>query len=348
MITLVFAVMALCVIFIVVNLMDRMDKFMDANVPLEMIIKYYLVYLPEILKILMPVSILLAALFTIGKLSNNNEVTAMKSGGMSLYRILFPIAILGILFSIGQYYFNGWIVPVANEEKERFSQVYLNKMNISNSVSNLAFRDSPTRNVLIQYYDAQTKIANRIAIEDYDTGAAPRLNYRIEAQQMIWNDTANSWIAKHGIIKRIGSSNVVTERFEEMPITMKIKDRQLEKINKKADEMTFDEVKEYILLLRNGGKDVRKLEIEYHAEQALPLANFIVMLFAVTFASVKRRGGIAIQIAAAMIISFIYLIFFKISQPIGLSMNLPPYMVGWSANMIFFVAGIITLLKTRT
>jgi lipopolysaccharide export LptBFGC system permease protein LptF len=67
----------------------------------------------------------------------------------------------------------------------------------------------------------------------------------------------------------------------------------------------------------------------------------------VSFASVKKRGGLAVQIAAAMVISFLYLMFFEISKPIGLAMNLSPIVVGWSANIIFLICGIINIINTR-
>jgi len=102
----------------------------------------------------------------------------------------------------------------------------------------------------------------------------------------------------------------------------------MERLNKRANEMTFTELNEYIVILQNGGKDIRKLAVDYYSAQALPLANFIVVLFAVSFASVKRRGGMAIQITAAMVIAFLYLLFFEIIKPIGIALTLPPQFVG--------------------
>lgn len=355
--TLIFSIVALCIIFILVNLMETMDKFIDGKVSLDIIVKYYLVYLPEILKILTPVSILIACLLTIGRLSNNNEITAMKSGGMSLYKIIFPVSIFGLILSCGQYYFNGWIVPSSNEEKASIAQEYLHKYSDDGYIVNLAFRASPSRNVLMQYYDANNKTAQRIAIEDYEyvshdneeVKTIPKLCSRLEARQLIWNDTIESWQAESGFIKKIdGLDKVSVERFSSLPVEINISPRQLARMNKKSDQLTFDEMKDYIQLLKAGGKDIRKLEIDYRSEQALPLANFIVILFAVSFASVKKRGGLAVQIAAAMIIAFSYLLCFQLAKPIGLAVDVSAVLVGWSANILFFIAGIFTLMKTKT
>ena len=94
---------------------------------------------------------------------------------------------------------------------------------------------------------------------------------------------------------------------------MNINHEQLIKLKKDYDEMTFVELKEYIELLQLGGKDVSLQLINYHSELAFPFANIIIILFGVPFASIKRKGGMAVQIAAALVVSFMYLIFTKIS-----------------------------------
>jgi len=88
--------------------------------------------------------------------------------------------------------------------------------------------------------------------------------------------------------------------------------------------------------------------IEYYGGYAFPLANFIVVLFGAPFASVRRKGGLAIQIGAALILSFAYLVFSKISQTMGYAADINPILAGWGANIIFFIIGLITILKTKT
>ena len=69
-------------------MMENLDDFIDQNVPYHYIIQYYLVFIPEIVRLMTPVAVLLASLFTAGKMSNLNELTAIKAGGVSLYRFM--------------------------------------------------------------------------------------------------------------------------------------------------------------------------------------------------------------------------------------------------------------------
>ena len=346
--TLLFAMIALCVIFIIVNLLERLDDFLDQNAGFMVIAKYYIYYLPAILQILTPVATLLSTLFTIGRMSTINEITAMKSGGMSLYRIMLPVIFIAILLSFGQLYFNGWVVPVANKNKNEIEKKYLNVSSTGAPIYNLYFRDKPTTNVMMQYYDANSKTGSRVSIEEFSEEMKPRLVKRAEAGQIFWDTAKSVWIMKDAIIREYFANKVGIQRVGEYEVKLMISHDQISKLQQSPDEMTFTESRDYIEILKTGGKDVRMQLIDYHGKWAFPFANLIVILFGVPFASVRRKGGIAIQIGAAMVVSFTYMIFTKVSQTISFAYGFDPVFSGWVANIIFFIVGIITILRTKT
>ena len=346
--TFVFAMFALCIIFVIVNLMESLDEFIDKQATFKVIISYYLYYLPEITKILTPVAMLISVLFTIGKLSNLSEIIAMKSGGMSLYRLITPLLTVSLLISLGQLYFNGWIVPKANHAKFDIEAKYFADKKSGGPIFNLYFRDNPLRNVIIKYYDETNKTGNNIAIEDYSDEKKPRLVKRIEAEKLTWDSSTNKWKLSNGVSRIYNETGIIVKRIENEEINLRIGDKQIKEFKRSTDEMTYPEFKEYLDLLNKGGKDVRKQVIEYYSNYAFPFANIIVVIFGVPFASVKKKGGIAIQIAAAMVISFSYLVFTKLGQSIGYSYMMNPILAGWIANLIFLGIGLINLFKTKT
>lgn len=346
--TLIFAIIALCTIFVVVNLLENLDKFLDQNASTVIIAKYYVYYLPEIIKLLTPVSTLIATLFTVGRLSTLNEITAMKSGGMSLYRLMLPLLIVGTSLSVVQIYFNGWIVPVANEHKRQIEQKYLSKSNLGNSIYNLYLRDTPTRNIIMQYYDASMMQGNRVSIEDFTSEAQPRLTRRIEANTVTWSPDSARWIGADMITREYKETGIITTKLDTGAIPIRLSHTEIEQLRRDPSEMNFDDLKNYISILKMGGKDVSKQLIDYYGAWAFPFANLIVILFGVPFASVRRKGGIAIQIGAAMVIAFAYMIFTEVSKTIAYAYSLDPILSGWIANMIFFIAGLFTIWKTKT
>jgi lipopolysaccharide export system permease protein len=346
--TLFFSIIALCVIFLIVNLLENLDSFLDQNAKWEVIARYYLYYFPEIIKLLVPVATLLATLFSIGRLSNLNEITAMKSGGLSLYRLMLPLLIFTIILSFSQLYFNGWVVPEANAKKHEIEQKYMSRSRTGEMIYNLYFRDRPRVNVVMQYYNSRARSGTRVSIEYFSDNDSPRLEKRIEAESIYWDTASAGWILRNAISRDYGQNTVSASEHNKLPVELKITHEQIKQIKRSTDEMSFTELRDYIELLEQGGKDVRLQLIDYHGQLAFPFANLIVILFGVPFASVKKKGGIAIQIGAAMVISFTYMIFTKVSQTLAYAANFDEILAGWSANIIFFAAGLITIIKTKT
>lgn len=346
--TFLFSMLALTLIFLIVNYLETLDNFLDKNVKWNIIALYYIYYLPEILKILTPVALLVSTLFTIGRLSTQNEITAIKTGGISLYRIMLPLAAFSILLSFGQLYFNGWIVPKSLQNKFKIEEQYLYKRISGGPIFNLYFRDNPTTNVIIQYYDSETKTGNKTIIETYSTEKSPRLLKRIEARKIIWDSVNSDWILLAGLIRDLSREKITMQPFDSLNPHISISHERISQLKRSPEEMNYNELKDYIDILKQGGKDVRQQMIEYYGNFAFPFANFIVVLFGVPFASVRRKGGLAVQIGAALVISFLYLVFTKISQTLGLATEIEPILAGWGANIIFFILGIFTIFKTRT
>ncbi|MES2767114.1 MAG: LptF/LptG family permease [Bacteroidota bacterium] len=346
--TLVFALIALCAVFLVVNLLENLGNFLDNNTPSTVIISYYLSSYPEFLKFILPISMLLTSLFSIGKLTGLNEITAIKTGGMSLYRMMIPLLIFSTLISLGQVYFSGWVAPRATRAKLEIERKYLNKGSSGGPLYNLYLRDEPLRNVIMQYYDGDRKTGSGIAIEEYNSEISPRLLKRIDAQEIRWDSVKNNWNLIKGIERDFKDSAITVTAFDTLNTKLHITNAQIVQLQKQPAELNFDELRDYINTLQQGGKDVRRQRIDYYGQYALPFASLIVVIFGVAFASVKKKSGLAVEIATAMAVCFVYLAFTKVSQTIGYSMDLNPMLVGWSANILFFAIGLLNLVRSRT
>jgi len=331
-----------------VSLMENLDDFIDQHASFKVIATYYLYFFPEIIKLMAPVSVLLATLFTVGKLSTTNEITAMKSSGISLYKIMMPFVIAALLISFGHLYFNGWLVPKATEIKTDIEEKYLKKGPSGSQIFNIYFRDTPLRNVIMHYYDAATKTGNGVSIEEYSDEKKPRLLKKFECQKMVWDDKKKEWKLYKAIVRDFNFGLIQTKVIDSVYYQLTITHQQISELKKETSEMNYNEFKNYIVLMKQGGKDVRQLYIEYYGNYAFPFSNLIVVLFGVPFASIKKKGGIAIQIGAAMVVSFLYIIFTKVGQTIGFYSNIDPIVTGWMANIIFFVGAMVVLFKTRT
>src|SRR5438105_9070062 len=125
--TAVFALVAFILLFVVIDMMENLDDFLDRHATPDIIARYYFYFIPEIVKLMIPVAILLAALFTTSRFTMYNELTAVKSSGVSLYRFMMPVVAVALLISLLSVYFNGWVVPLANKKKLEMGRVYFQK-----------------------------------------------------------------------------------------------------------------------------------------------------------------------------------------------------------------------------
>jgi Predicted permeases len=99
-VTALFSLFAVLLVFIVIDVMEKLDDFIDRQATWDIILLYYVYFVPEIIKLVIPVAMLLASLFVTARLSTQNELTAMKSSGVSLYRIMAPYIVVALLVSI--------------------------------------------------------------------------------------------------------------------------------------------------------------------------------------------------------------------------------------------------------
>jgi len=347
-VTFVFALGALTTIFIIIDLFERLDKFIDNKTPLEVAVRYYFYFLPQVFELLVPVGLMLAGLFSVGRLSNNNEITAMRSAGQSPVRMLMPILTVAALMSLGQIYFNGWIVPRAATARFDIEREFLSGDDVRGSLNDLYFRESPSLNISIHRYDGPRRTALGVTIEEFGSAYSPRQRWRIDADTMQWDSVSSTWIIRSSKKRTFFADHVKIENIDGMQAPFTIRHDQIMRLRLNPEELSFTEMQDFINTMNKGGKDTRRQAIDLSGQWAFPFVNFIVVLISVPFASVRRRGGMAINIAAAMVLAITYIAFTKISQSFGVTLDLPVDVVGWGANGVFFLVGLFVLLRSRS
>ena len=187
--TAIFALVAFTIIFVAVDMMENLDDFLDRDATVKIIATYYFYFMPEIIKLMIPVAMLLSALFTTGRLSTFNELTALKSNGVSLYRFMIPLLALALLISGISIYFNGWVVPFANKKKLELGRVYFQKNIGFVSKNNIFIEDSQYRIISIGMFDDNLNVAQRVSIQDFDHNDPTIVVARYDAGQMQWHPT---------------------------------------------------------------------------------------------------------------------------------------------------------------
>jgi lipopolysaccharide export system permease protein len=368
--TFMFGVLAFVVIYIAIDLMERLDDFFDRNVPTPIILKYYLFYVPEMIHLIVPIGMLLASLFTIGKLDQTHELTAIRAAGRSMPRIVVPLLLFGVCVSSFMVYFDGWVLPLTNKKKYAIERQHLG-INQIGGQSNVHLRLSPSMNLLMDYFDPATGQANRVSVERFDTAAdlvvtkinrrsnasveqladtsqIIKITERVDAGTMHYDSVAKQWVLVSGIARNFNDpSRIATTQFSERRLPLPVTPAELNLSQQNTAELTLDELRDRIQQEEIGGRDVTKLLIDYHAKFAFPFAAFIVIFFGIPFSSNQRKGGAAVQIAITAMVSAVYLILTEISKTFTYGSDFPPALTAWMANIVFFAAGLFNLFRVE-
>lgn len=347
-VTALFALAAVTVIFVVIDAMEKLDNFIDRQATTAVVAQYYLYFIPEIIKLITPVAMLLASLFVTARLSTQNELTAMKSSGISLYRLMVPYLAVALLVTGASVYFNGWIVPVANKAKLTIERRYLGSGSMNARSTDLYIQDSPTRIISLGFFDDGRSFGGRVSIQEFSDTNLTVLTGRIDASGMAWDTTAQEWILKNGTQRWFAGGKERMDRFGVRSAgRLHFTPDDLRKKQEKPDEMDYYTLKEFIGNQQRAGQDVNRWLVDFYSKISFPFATVIVVLFGVPFSSVKRRGGVGVQLGISLLICFIYLIFMKVSQVFGYNGDVNPLLTAWMANIGFFVAAIVVMLRVK-
>jgi len=90
------------------------DDLMGKGVDVFVILKLLFFTLANLIPLALPIAVLFSSIMTMGNLAESNELTSMKSSGMSLFKVMKPMLILVVFLSVGTFYFSNYVLPIAN------------------------------------------------------------------------------------------------------------------------------------------------------------------------------------------------------------------------------------------
>ena len=343
--------LALCLgsfvaVYLVLDMMEKVPRFLRAGGAPGNILAYFVCKLPEMIGQTAPFSILMTTLLTLGLLSRNSEVIAMRSCGISLQRIALPMLCLGLAASLLLLVNAELVVPKSYERMEYIERVAIRKQG-TNAVfkrNNIWFR-SADMILQAQLFDPPTRTLKGVVVWVLDSAMTP--HSRIDAKEARFQD--NRWILIHAQRQDFGpaaGSPPGTAEGMEIPLTLKIDDLRV--LDNNADNLSFRKLREYADNLRSGGYQAYRYLTMMHAKLSAPFAGVVMVILGIPFAlRNSRSGGIAIGIGASIAIGFAYFVANAVLLSYGRGGVLPPLVAAWGANFIFVLSGIWLAMTVR-
>jgi lipopolysaccharide export system permease protein len=338
---------SLILIYVIVLFFQKMDLIIKYQAPFYLIFEYLLYRIPEVIfQWILPYAVLLAILLTLGTLSRYSEITAMKAGGISLYRITSPLLFIALLISLCSFLGNEYLVPYTNQRTQYLLDVKVRKEELSGFFkNNKIWYRSDHRIFNIQLVDPQKKVLKGLTLYQFDNRF--RCIQRIDAREAKWID--GKWKFYEGAMRDFDESGSIRMTpFKELEISLPENWESFQTIERQSREMSFTELRTYIQKIQSAGYDATRYLVDLYAKHSYPLLNLIMVLIGVPFAlKTGRSGGVAMSIGISVMIGFAYGVTFYIFLSFGKSGVLSPFLSSWIPTLLFGLAGIFTLMSVR-
>jgi lipopolysaccharide export system permease protein len=339
------------------TLFDLVRRVTERGLPIEIAVQVFLLKLPDFIVLAFPMSVLLATLMGYSRMSADSEIVALRSCGVSIYRLVVPAIALSFCVTGLTFAFNELIVPAANYEATITLQRALNQERPS-------FQD---RNIIYTEFDRVTQEdGNRVTVmkrlfyaEEFDGERMKTLTILdrsqtgisqiIAAESAIWNPKANTWDFFNGTVYLIAPDgsyrNIV--RFEHQELQLPRTPLDLASRGRDYGEMSIAQAKERLEIIRYGAseKNIRELEVRIQQKYALPFVCVLFGLVGSTLGLAPRRASKATSFGISIIIIFGYYLTAFLANALGQLAILSPFMAAWLPMALGLVIGGFLLVR---
>lgn len=328
----------------IVDLFDRLSRFLDVSG--MVVIQYYVYRLPWFGFQVMPVAVLLAALFSLGKMARHNELLAMKMGHLSTVRIIVPPLVLGLIVSVAAFILGESIVPQMNERALDAYRVKVQKVSPFQRTKNndIWYRAKGNRFLHISLLDVASGSVRGLTV--FELSPDFKLARRIDAKEATWQD--GRWHLQDGEIswtKPDGTFQV--DPFTHLTLYLEEQPTDLARVVREAEEMTSSELREYIERLAKTGVNSVRYQVDLAAKGSTAFTNLVMAFIGIAFALRTGKRGVMAWTGACVVVAVCYSILNSFSISLGRGGVLPPLIAAWLPNALFTVAGLSSVLTVK-
>jgi len=337
-------------IFDAFTLFDLLGDISKNHVPVTDVLNYFRYLIPYMVYSLAPLAILVSTLVTLAVLAKNNEVIAFKASGISMYRLILPLTLSGILIAAGMFSLGESYLPYANQRQDAL------RNEIKGRPPQTYFQ--PTHQWIFgegekiynyELFDPVSNLFGGLNVFELDS-ATFQVRRRVFAARASWDPAEKTWILTGGWVRDFDAGRVV--RYTPF------KAYSLPELNEppsyfrrevlQSDQMNWRQLGSYIASLGQAGFDTSRLSVQWQEKFAFPMIAAIIVFLGAPFAFLTGTRGAIGGLAVAVGIGIIYRAAAALLESMGTAGLLPPLVAGWAPDAIFGFLALYFFLKMPT
>jgi lipopolysaccharide export system permease protein len=338
---------------------DLIRQATDYGLPFGLVLQILLLLTPEFVAIAIPMAILFAALMTYSRLSGDSELIALRSSGVSIYRLVLPAVVISLILTGVTFAFNEAVVPAS-------------KYQASVLLDQAVKKDKPQfreKNILYQEFRSvkqpdgdRDKVLTRIFYAKQFDGQQMKgltvldfsqegLNQIVASESAIWNQGQDTWDFFNGRIYLVAPDgsyrNII--KFEKQQLKLPRTPLDLAKTTRRDfREMNIAQLQDYLNLVSQSGdeQEVRKTYLRIHQKLSFPFFCVVSGLIGATLGTRPKRTGRGTSFAISLLVIFGYYVLIILGDYLGRFEILAPVVAAWLPTVFGLSAGGLLLFRS--
>jgi len=334
------------VLYLVIDLFDRMTIFLRHNASLQWIAVFLLYKIPLIIYQIVPAAMLLGVLLSLGLMSRSNEILALRTSGIPVLRIAYPFVLVATIVGVGAFFFHDFVVCPTFQKSEYMRRVQREgKIPLKWYAGGKYWIKGKAGIFEIAEFHGEKEELYGITL--FEIARPFHVTKRIDAEAARWD--GQEWIFRNVVIRTfLPDNNMETTRVDETVLDFVETPEDFKALARDTDELSFAELLRTTREIESEGYDATPYRVELNMKIAFPALNVITALLGIPFAlRLPRIGGLAAAVGISLVFGFVYWVFFAVTVSLGQGGLLPPIVAAWTANVLFLALGIYLLFRVE-
>ncbi len=334
---------------ITIDVSEKVNKMIEKKIPLIDILVYYGDFTIYFANLLFPIFLFLSIIWFTAKLANNTEIIAILSSGISFSRFLRPFIYGAIIVSVFALIMGFFLVPKASKGFNDFRYENLRGNSQTRETSDIFRQISKEgkieENIYVSNYNYLSQTGFNFTYEKFNDN---KLIEKVTANRIRYNEKIKKYTL-YGYNKRtVGLTNDKIESVEKNVVAYNFEPDDLTPVVYVAETMTIGELNKFINKERTRGNgNINIYLVVFYKKFSLPISAFILTVIAVAVSSMKRRGGMGINLAIGIVIAFVFIFFDKVFGTLAEKSSIPPFIAVWLPNFVFGILAYYLLRNAK-
>ena len=345
-----YCIAAFISIWLIFDISDNISTFLDDRISVWLVVQYYLTQLPQILVILLPVSLMLGLLFCLSRMSRTNEIVSMLTAGISVPRMLVPLFVMGLLTVAVTAALNYSLAPHAEHARKTFFDDVRDDPRAGGTTGQIFRNRADDRTWFIQRFRPDANQFTTVQVLQQDQHDNIVKNY--VATRALYHPEIPAWelqlvkIVSYdevgNITKEESAESLMMPQWSETPF-------RLASSTMHAEFLSLPELRDYLHFNSDFPHSLlAPFATHFEYRIALPWTCMVVVLLAAPLAIGFSRGGVLSSVAIAIGLVFVMNFSTHLFLALGEGDRIPAWAAAWTPNLIFASIGLFLLYLRST